>query len=160
MFQVMYIRRKRRWDISKQFISQGNFCWLLSSAVCGSLVHFTKWEMCLMLLRIDRLRHQLLPVYSYDPSEEVNEAEQEMLWREEDTRVRRYYFLLFGRFWVRSDILPQKSVKTPSTFAFHLYWTALFIMSRIFKLRGTLVPQFICLFLFTCSSVAARSQNI
>ncbi|XP_030625765.1 small integral membrane protein 29 [Chanos chanos] len=37
--------------------------------------------------RIDRLRHQLLPVYSYDPSEEVNEAEQEMLWREEDTKV-------------------------------------------------------------------------
>ncbi|XP_061699929.1 small integral membrane protein 29 [Syngnathoides biaculeatus] len=45
--------------------------------------------------RLDRLRHQLLPIYSYDPSEEVNEAEQEMLWREEDTRVvqgwaRRY----------------------------------------------------------------------
>nr|XP_057906766.1 small integral membrane protein 29 [Doryrhamphus excisus]XP_057906767.1 small integral membrane protein 29 [Doryrhamphus excisus]XP_057906768.1 small integral membrane protein 29 [Doryrhamphus excisus]XP_057906769.1 small integral membrane protein 29 [Doryrhamphus excisus] len=37
--------------------------------------------------RIDRLRHQLLPIYSYDPSEEVNEAEQEMLWKEEDTRV-------------------------------------------------------------------------
>ncbi|XP_011600959.2 small integral membrane protein 29 [Takifugu rubripes] len=37
--------------------------------------------------RIDRLRHQLLPVYSYDPSEELNEAEQEMLWREEDTRI-------------------------------------------------------------------------
>ncbi|KAM9830457.1 small integral membrane protein 29 isoform 2-T5 [Syngnathus typhle] len=36
--------------------------------------------------RLDRLRHQLLPIYSYDPSEEVNEAEQEMLWREEDTR--------------------------------------------------------------------------
>ncbi|XP_026224151.1 small integral membrane protein 29 [Anabas testudineus] len=36
--------------------------------------------------RIDRLRHQLLPVYSYDPSEELNEAEQEM-WREEDTRI-------------------------------------------------------------------------
>ncbi|KAK2851683.1 hypothetical protein Q5P01_007959 [Channa striata] len=36
--------------------------------------------------RIDRLRHQLLPVYSYDPSEELNEAEQEM-WREEDMRI-------------------------------------------------------------------------
>nr|XP_046252889.1 small integral membrane protein 29 [Scatophagus argus]XP_046252890.1 small integral membrane protein 29 [Scatophagus argus]XP_046252891.1 small integral membrane protein 29 [Scatophagus argus] len=36
--------------------------------------------------RIDRLRHQLLPVYTYDPSEELNEAEQEM-WREEDTRI-------------------------------------------------------------------------
>ncbi|KAG7265683.1 hypothetical protein CRUP_014615 [Coryphaenoides rupestris] len=29
--------------------------------------------------RIDRLRHQLLPVYTYDPSEELNEAEQELL---------------------------------------------------------------------------------
>ncbi|XP_061591424.1 small integral membrane protein 29 [Cololabis saira] len=37
--------------------------------------------------RIDRLRHQLLPVYSYDPSEELHEAEQEILWREEDTRI-------------------------------------------------------------------------
>uniref|UniRef100_A0A3Q0QSR5 Small integral membrane protein 29 n=1 Tax=Amphilophus citrinellus TaxID=61819 RepID=A0A3Q0QSR5_AMPCI len=35
----------------------------------------------------DRLRHQLLPVYTYDPSEEINEAEQEILWREEDTRI-------------------------------------------------------------------------
>lgn len=46
----------------------------------------------MLLLRIDRLRHQLLPVYSYDPAEELNEAEQEMLWREEDTRVRRIMF--------------------------------------------------------------------
>lgn len=37
--------------------------------------------------RIDRLRHHLLPVYTYDPSEELHEAEQEMLWRKEDTRV-------------------------------------------------------------------------
>ncbi|XP_076023214.1 small integral membrane protein 29 [Genypterus blacodes] len=37
--------------------------------------------------RIDRLRHQLLPVYTYDPSEELNEAEQEMLWKEEDTQI-------------------------------------------------------------------------
>ncbi|XP_063065452.1 small integral membrane protein 29 [Engraulis encrasicolus] len=37
--------------------------------------------------RLDRLRHQLLPVYTYDPTEEVNEAEQEMLWRDEDTKV-------------------------------------------------------------------------
>ncbi|KAF6715971.1 uncharacterized protein FQA47_007316 [Oryzias melastigma] len=37
--------------------------------------------------RIDRLRHQLLPVYTYDPAEELNEAEQDILWREEDTRV-------------------------------------------------------------------------
>lgn len=37
--------------------------------------------------RLDRLRHQLLPVYSYDPAEELNEAEQEMLWREEDTKI-------------------------------------------------------------------------
>lgn len=44
----------------------------------------------MLLLRIDRLRHQLLPIYTYDPSEELNEAEQEMLWREEDTRVWEY----------------------------------------------------------------------
>ncbi|XP_032433375.1 small integral membrane protein 29 [Xiphophorus hellerii] len=37
--------------------------------------------------RIDRLRHQLLPVYTYDPAEELHEAEQELLWREEDTRI-------------------------------------------------------------------------
>ncbi|XP_016406130.1 uncharacterized protein C3orf18-like [Sinocyclocheilus rhinocerous] len=39
--------------------------------------------------RIDRLRHQLLPVYTYDPTEELNEAEQDILWKEEDTRVVR-----------------------------------------------------------------------
>ncbi|XP_078111624.1 small integral membrane protein 29 isoform X2 [Sander vitreus] len=44
--------------------------------------------------RIDRLRHQLLPVYTYDPSEELNEAEQEMLWREEDTRMQKSYGLI------------------------------------------------------------------
>ncbi|XP_018616113.1 small integral membrane protein 29 [Scleropages formosus] len=37
--------------------------------------------------RVDRLRHQLLPVYAYDPSEELNEVEQELLWKEEDTKV-------------------------------------------------------------------------
>ncbi|XP_059396613.1 small integral membrane protein 29-like [Carassius carassius] len=37
--------------------------------------------------RIDRLRHQLLPVYTYDPTEELNEAEQDILWKEEDTKV-------------------------------------------------------------------------
>jgi len=37
--------------------------------------------------RIDRLRHQLLPVYTYDPSEELNEVEQELLWKDEDTKV-------------------------------------------------------------------------
>uniref|UniRef100_A0A3P8WKH9 Small integral membrane protein 29 n=1 Tax=Cynoglossus semilaevis TaxID=244447 RepID=A0A3P8WKH9_CYNSE len=29
----------------------------------------------------------LLPIYSYDPSEELHEAEQEILWKEEDTRI-------------------------------------------------------------------------
>uniref|UniRef100_UPI00398EE530 small integral membrane protein 29 n=1 Tax=Pristiophorus japonicus TaxID=55135 RepID=UPI00398EE530 len=29
--------------------------------------------------RLDELRHQLLPVYTYDPTEEVNEAEEELL---------------------------------------------------------------------------------
>ena len=41
----------------------------------------------IVCIRIDRLRHQLLPVYTYDPAEELNEAEQEMLWKEEDTKV-------------------------------------------------------------------------
>ncbi|XP_053338323.1 small integral membrane protein 29 [Clarias gariepinus] len=35
--------------------------------------------------RIDRLRHRLLPMYTYDPTEELNEAEQE-LWREDDMK--------------------------------------------------------------------------
>ncbi|KAJ8395352.1 hypothetical protein AAFF_G00033370 [Aldrovandia affinis] len=34
--------------------------------------------------RIDRLRHQLLPVYAYDPSEEEQETEQEVQWRNEN----------------------------------------------------------------------------
>ncbi|XP_049621255.1 small integral membrane protein 29 [Suncus etruscus] len=29
--------------------------------------------------RVDRLRHHLLPMYSYDPAEELHEAEQELL---------------------------------------------------------------------------------
>ncbi|XP_005988430.1 small integral membrane protein 29 [Latimeria chalumnae] len=37
--------------------------------------------------RIDRLRHQLLPVYNYDPSEELNEVEQESLWDRGETKV-------------------------------------------------------------------------
>uniref|UniRef100_A0A674BXQ5 Small integral membrane protein 29 n=1 Tax=Salmo trutta TaxID=8032 RepID=A0A674BXQ5_SALTR len=41
----------------------------------------------IVCFRIDRLRHQLLPVYTYDPSEELHEVEQEMLWKEEDTKV-------------------------------------------------------------------------
>lgn len=83
--------------------------------------------MCLMLLRIDRLRHQLLPVYSYDPSEEVNEAEQEMLWREEDTRVRRYYFYIVQQIlsekWHSSSKVCKNT--SPPTFTFYLYRTAL-----------------------------------
>lgn len=61
---------------------------------------FTESIMCLFSwsLRVDRLRHQLLPVYTYDPSEEINEAEQEMLWKEEDTRVRHISFYSFGFF--------------------------------------------------------------
>lgn len=40
----------------------------------------------MIFYRIDRLRHQLLPVYTYDPTEELNEAEQE-LWKEDDAKV-------------------------------------------------------------------------
>ncbi|XP_063309158.1 small integral membrane protein 29 [Pelobates fuscus] len=35
--------------------------------------------------RVDRLRHHLLPLYSYDPAEEIHEAEQELLGQ--DTKV-------------------------------------------------------------------------
>ncbi|KAJ1139122.1 hypothetical protein NDU88_005499 [Pleurodeles waltl] len=37
--------------------------------------------------RVDRLRHHLLPVYSYDPAEELQEAEQELLVDTEETKV-------------------------------------------------------------------------
>uniref|UniRef100_A0A8D0GCF1 Small integral membrane protein 29 n=1 Tax=Sphenodon punctatus TaxID=8508 RepID=A0A8D0GCF1_SPHPU len=39
--------------------------------------------------RFDRLRHHLLPMYSYDPAEELHEAEQELLVEPEDTKVMR-----------------------------------------------------------------------
>uniref|UniRef100_A0A8B9IUZ0 Uncharacterized protein n=1 Tax=Amazona collaria TaxID=241587 RepID=A0A8B9IUZ0_9PSIT len=35
----------------------------------------------------DRLRHRLLPMYSYDPAEELQESEQELLVQAEDARV-------------------------------------------------------------------------
>ncbi|XP_063810942.1 small integral membrane protein 29 isoform X2 [Pseudophryne corroboree] len=38
--------------------------------------------------RVDRLRHHLLPLYSYDPAEEIHEAEQELLGQ--DTKVCHY----------------------------------------------------------------------
>ncbi|KAM8988232.1 small integral membrane protein 29 [Ara ararauna] len=37
--------------------------------------------------RFDRLRHRLLPMYSYDPAEELQESEQELLVQAEDARV-------------------------------------------------------------------------
>lgn len=37
--------------------------------------------------RFDHLRHRLLPMYSYDPAEELQESEQELLVEAEDTRV-------------------------------------------------------------------------
>ncbi|XP_026881084.1 small integral membrane protein 29 isoform X1 [Electrophorus electricus] len=51
--------------------------------------------------RIDRLRHQLLPVYTYDPSEELNEAELEMLWREEDTKMVQGWMRSYQPRWSR-----------------------------------------------------------
>ncbi|KAM6114391.1 small integral membrane protein 29 [Phoenicopterus ruber ruber] len=39
--------------------------------------------------RFDRLRHRLLPMYSYDPAEELQESEQELLVEAEDARVVR-----------------------------------------------------------------------
>ncbi|XP_036990364.2 small integral membrane protein 29 isoform X1 [Artibeus jamaicensis] len=37
--------------------------------------------------RVDRLRHHLLPTYSYDPAEELHEAEQELLSDVGDPKV-------------------------------------------------------------------------
>ncbi|XP_065400207.1 small integral membrane protein 29 isoform X3 [Macaca fascicularis] len=37
--------------------------------------------------RVDRLRHHLLPMYSYDPAEELHEAEQELLSDMGDPKV-------------------------------------------------------------------------
>uniref|UniRef100_G1KVD6 Small integral membrane protein 29 n=1 Tax=Anolis carolinensis TaxID=28377 RepID=G1KVD6_ANOCA len=39
------------------------------------------------LVWYDRLRHHLLPMYNYDPAEELHEAEQELLVEPEDTKV-------------------------------------------------------------------------
>ncbi|XP_008838355.1 uncharacterized protein LOC103739687 isoform X2 [Nannospalax galili] len=39
--------------------------------------------------RVDRLRHHLLPMYSYDPAEELHEAEQELLSDVGDPKVVR-----------------------------------------------------------------------
>nr|KAF6342099.1 small integral membrane protein 29 [Myotis myotis] len=40
-----------------------------------------------LLPRVDRLRHHLLPMYSYDPAEELHEAEQELLSEVGDPKV-------------------------------------------------------------------------
>ncbi|XP_020391240.1 small integral membrane protein 29 [Rhincodon typus] len=37
--------------------------------------------------RLDKLRHQLLPVYTYDPTEEMNEAEEELLLDSDEPKV-------------------------------------------------------------------------
>ncbi|XP_078054074.1 small integral membrane protein 29 [Mustelus asterias] len=37
--------------------------------------------------RLDKLRHQLLPVYTYDPTEEMNEAEEELLLDSDEPMV-------------------------------------------------------------------------
>ncbi|XP_069930283.1 small integral membrane protein 29 isoform X2 [Oryctolagus cuniculus] len=42
---------------------------------------------CCLCCRVDRLRHHLLPMYSYDPAEELHEAEQELLSDVGDPKV-------------------------------------------------------------------------
>lgn len=44
-------------------------------------------EPAVPLPRVDRLRHHLLPMYSYDPAEELHEAEQELLSDVGDPKV-------------------------------------------------------------------------
>uniref|UniRef100_A0A9L0SWD1 Small integral membrane protein 29 n=1 Tax=Equus caballus TaxID=9796 RepID=A0A9L0SWD1_HORSE len=41
--------------------------------------------------RVDRLRHHLLPMYSYDPAEELHEAEQELLSDVGDPKIFRQF---------------------------------------------------------------------
>uniref|UniRef100_F6PX34 Small integral membrane protein 29 n=1 Tax=Equus caballus TaxID=9796 RepID=F6PX34_HORSE len=49
----------------------------------------TAWEVMYVQKkkRVDRLRHHLLPMYSYDPAEELHEAEQELLSDVGDPKV-------------------------------------------------------------------------
>lgn len=44
----------------------------------------------LLFPRVDRLRHHLLPMYSYDPAEELHEAEQELLSDVGDPKVSTF----------------------------------------------------------------------
>ncbi|XP_069797821.1 small integral membrane protein 29 [Narcine bancroftii] len=37
--------------------------------------------------RLDMLRHQLLPVYTYDPTEELQEAEEELLLESDEVKL-------------------------------------------------------------------------
>lgn len=87
----MYIRKRKRYDVQSFY------------RLCHMWLFHNQLNSFVLFLRIDRLRHQLLPVYTYDPSEELNEAEQEMLWREEDTRVWeymiRFFFFSTSRIW-------------------------------------------------------------
>lgn len=49
--------------------------------------------------RSERLRHRLLPMYSYDPAEELQESEHELLVEAEEHQVRGHLLGLGAVFW-------------------------------------------------------------
>uniref|UniRef100_A0A8B9FGD8 Uncharacterized protein n=1 Tax=Amazona collaria TaxID=241587 RepID=A0A8B9FGD8_9PSIT len=59
--------------------------------------------------RFDRLRHRLLPMYSYDPAEELQESEQELLVQAEDARVARGWA---SSVWGTWAVVPPPSILT------------------------------------------------
>ena len=94
---------------------------IITMCTASNAVHW-----CVCPCRIDRLRHQLLPVYTYDPSEELNEAEQELLWKEEDTKV----VIHRCRFEIQDGLL--------SISAIGWIYLVVFLFSVIFKVGSPL----------------------
>ncbi|XP_044530616.1 small integral membrane protein 29-like [Gracilinanus agilis] len=64
--------------------------------------------------RVDRLRHHLLPMYSYDPAEELHEAEQELLCEVGDPKVSVQPF---------QALSAQLGALGPLEFSWGLFWS-------------------------------------
>ncbi|XP_072552983.1 small integral membrane protein 29 [Salminus brasiliensis] len=80
-------------DVAVGYILVPFFCITLIGIIVAAVMYLRRKQ------RIDRLRHQLLPVYTYDPAEELNEAEQETLWKEEDTKVVQSWMKNYQQRW-------------------------------------------------------------
>ncbi|KAM4835691.1 small integral membrane protein 29 isoform 3-T4 [Thomomys bottae] len=79
---VMYIQKKKRFLLEKTPV--------IASCVLGRARDSgVQQSLCSVppIPRVDRLRHHLLPMYSYDPAEELHEAEQELLSDVGDPKV-------------------------------------------------------------------------